>query len=101
MAPKPPNARRPPAEPGCSSFWMGARIWPQTPNARRLPAEPGCSSTTDLQPRLVYRQPQPVPADHLVVGQAALQVLGDHVDVLEVALHQVALVHGGGAGRAV
>src|SRR5258708_1217113 len=36
--------------------------------------------------RLVDRHPEPVPADHLVVGQTSLQMLGDHVDVLEVAL---------------
>src|SRR6266508_2391527 len=55
----------------------------------------------DSQPRLVHREPEPVPPDHLVVGQAALQVLRDHVNVLEVALHQVALVHRSGAGGAV
>ena len=40
-------------------------------------------------------------ADQLVGGEAALQVLGDHVDVLEVALDQVAVVGSGGAGRAI
>ncbi len=39
-------------------------------------------------------------AHQLVVSHAALQVLGDHVDVLEVALDQVALV-GGGRPRGV
>src|SRR4029453_15605903 len=75
---------------------------------------PGCNSTavsplgTGNPPWIersesvpVPRQPQPVPPDHLVVGQAALQVLGDHVDVLEMPLQQVALVDRGGAGRAV
>src|SRR5882724_2465854 len=54
-----------------------------------------------LQTGLVYGETEPVAADQLVVGEAALQMLGDHVDVLEVALDQVAVVGGGGAGRAV
>jgi len=45
-----------------------------------------------LEPRVVDLQPQPVLPDQLVVGEAPLQVLTDHVNVLEVALHQVALV---------
>src|SRR5262249_26748813 len=72
---------------------------------------PGCNNTAvsplgtgdppwvglGSESRLVHRQPQPVSPDHLVVGQAALQVLGDHVDVLEVTLQQVALVDRGRA----
>src|SRR4029453_13235623 len=46
-------------------------------------------------------QAEGVPADQLVVGEAALQVLRDHVDVLEVPLQQVILIGGGRAREVV
>src|SRR2546430_7698545 len=45
-----------------------------------------------LESRLVDRKPEPVSPDQLVVGEATLQVLADHVNVLEVALEQMLLV---------
>src|SRR5258705_5960764 len=39
-----------------------------------------------LEPALVDLEAEPVAADQLVVGEAGLQVLAHHVDVLEVAL---------------
>src|SRR5215831_4474208 len=54
-------------------------------------------SWAGLEAGLVYGEAEPVAADELVVGGAALEMLGDHVDVLEVALDQVAVV---GCGRA-
>src|SRR5207247_3997155 len=59
------------------------------------------SASCRLEPALVDGEAQPVAADQLVVGHAALQVLGDHVDVLEVALDEVALVRCRRAGGAV
>ena len=46
----------------------------------------------ELGPRQIDLQPQPVLPDQLIVGEARLQMLADHVNVLEVALHQIPLV---------
>src|ERR1700730_892633 len=54
-----------------------------------------------LEPTLVDLEAEPVPPDQLVVGQPGLQVLADHVHVLEVALDRVAVVHRGRAGQIV
>src|SRR5262245_44801126 len=54
-----------------------------------------------LQTRLVDLQAQPVAPDQLVVGETRLDVLGDHVDVLEVTLEDVALVDRGRPGGVV
>jgi hypothetical protein len=50
-----------------------------------------------LEPRFVDLEAEPVATHQLVVREAPLQVLRDHVDVLEVALEQVVFV---GSGRA-
>src|SRR2546422_7615158 len=54
-----------------------------------------------LESRLVDGEPQPVSPDQLVVGEAPLQVLADHVNVLEMALEQVTLVDRRGTGGVV
>jgi hypothetical protein len=54
-----------------------------------------------LEARLVHRQAEPVPADQLVVGEPSLQMLADHVDVLELPLEGVAVVDRGDARRIV
>src|SRR5438445_11852513 len=51
----------------------------------------GTLTASTSESRLVDRQPEPVPADHLVVGQPSLQVLGDHVEVLEVGLAEASV----------
>src|SRR2546428_11463470 len=53
------------------------------------------------KPGLVDRQPQPVSPDQLVMRQATLQVLGDHVSVLEVPLERMVVVDGRRAGEVV
>src|SRR2546429_9851301 len=45
-----------------------------------------------LRPRLVDGRPEPWSPGQLVLGEATLQVLADHVNVLEVALEQMLLV---------
>src|SRR5689334_11702989 len=67
---------------------------------------PGCSRTAvnplgTSEPPLVDRQTEPMPADQLVVSQPTLQMLGDHMDVLEVALDEVAVVGRRRAGGVV
>src|SRR5689334_2511744 len=54
-----------------------------------------------LEPRLVDGQPERVSTDELVVREPGLQMLRDHVDVLEVPLDRMTLVRRGGAGRIV
>ena len=54
-----------------------------------------------LKPGLVDRQSQPVSSDQLVMRQATLQVLGDHVSVLEVPLERMVVVDGRRAGEVV
>src|SRR5947208_16981634 len=54
-----------------------------------------------LEPHLVDGEAQPVASHQLVVGEPTLQVLSDHVDVLEVALEQILVVDRGHAGRVV
>src|SRR5690242_8348709 len=66
---------------------------------------PGWSKTAvnplgTSEPPLIDGQSEPIAADKLVVRQAPLQVLRDHVDVLEVPLDQVAVV-GRGCARGV
>ena len=51
-----------------------------------------------LESRFFDRQSQPILADQFVVREPALQVLGDHVDILKMALDQVALERGGRTG---
>ena len=46
----------------------------------------------ELGPRQIDLLPEPVLPDQLIVGEAPLQMLADHVNVLEVALHQIPLV---------
>src|SRR5262245_35368204 len=47
----------------------------------------------ESKPRLIDREAQPVPAYELVVGETTLQVLADHVNVLEVPLDPIGLVN--------
>src|SRR2546426_7424025 len=54
-----------------------------------------------LESRLVDGESQPVSPDQLVVGATPLQVLADHVNVLEMALEQVTLVDRRGTGGVV
>jgi hypothetical protein len=51
----------------------------------------------ELGPRQIDLLPQPVLPDQLIVGEAPLQMLADHVNVLEVALHQIPFVDRGHA----
>src|SRR5262245_7218867 len=74
---RPSPARAPP--PGPEAGWSG----------------PPRSADT-LESRLVDGEAEPVAGGDLVVGEAPLRVLGDHVDVLEVALERATLVHRGG-----
>ena len=46
----------------------------------------------DSESRVLVPQPQPVSANHLVVGAARLQVLADHVNILEGTLEGMPLV---------
>src|SRR5262245_16754376 len=54
----------------------------------------GAKPPSESKAGFVDRQAHHELADQLVVGEAALQVLADHVDVLEVALQEMILVDG-------
>src|SRR5215831_6345521 len=78
-----------------------APAWQNCHQSSRLMPEALWSKGGWLGPRQIDLLPQPVLPDQLIVGEARLQVLADHVNVLKVALNQVSLIDCRDAGEII